>query len=622
LENDHTTLQYDMRYRQALDHLQAGRWNDAIVGFEALVQDYPDNANLQRVIEEARLKASRDSTKRIRVRRWQISWRLVIFRVLAAVTILGVVAAGVWLVSQGVLPALAQARVARQHAQLLIQGNAYLAAEDLDRAEASFKALLTQVPESVDAQKGLADVQTQREIQKLYQQAVTAQDRKDYPVALQALNELTVKSPGYRDINSRIATITKQQQIETLFTQAETAFNAGQNQEAMDGYLQVRTLSATYQTDVITERLFTTYVRMGRALVEERPPVPEDIPQALAYFTDALALKPRDLGTMQEQRLADLFNKGQIAYQDERWHDATVPLRAVYDSRADYLGTVTVNMLYDAYIRSGDLYVQEGDIYRAYDDYLNASHLPLPDLTLAKGRLAQITPNITPSPTPMPTSTPRPTSVGGSGGGGAAKPTPTPRPSPTPTPYNLAALRNRIVYRSSNPGQPGLWVVDPDGNNRQYLGNSPELDRAYDDLLRQYQLSPDKRSLVVVMGPKDTAQIYLALPDGSTTRQLTNTRGASYDPSWSPDGTRIIYVSEDTGSDDIWSMAPDGSDARDLTPNKDYDKHPSWSPDNRSVAFWSSRAGLSQIFVMDADGKNVRNISNSPWDEIDPLWIR
>lgn len=629
MENEHTTLQYDLRYRQALDHLQAGRWNDAIAGFEALLQDYPDDANLKQVLEGARLKASLDGTTRIRVRRWHISWRIVIFRVLAAGTILGVLAMGFWLVSQGVLPALFQARVARQQAQLLIQGKAYLTAEHLDRAEASFKALLAQVPESVEAQNGLADVHTQREILNLYLQAVAAQDRQDYTAALQALNELAIKSPSYRDINSRLATIIKRQQIETLFTEAEVAFNAGQNQEALDRYLQIRTLNATYQTNVVTERLFTTYVRMGRALVEKRPPAPDDIPLALDYFTEALVLKPRDLGTLQEKRLADLFNKGQIAYQDGRWHDATVPLRAVYDSRADYLGTIVVNMLYDAYIRSGDQYVQEDDIYRAYDDYLNASRLPVSDLTLANGRLAQILPRITPSPiptpspTPMPTPTPRPTSAGGAGGGEVRR-TPTPRPSPTP--YNLSALRNRIVYRSINPGQPGLWVIDPDGSNRQYLGDSPELDRAYDDLQSQYQLSPDKRSLVFVMGPNDTAQIYLTLPDdstgGSITRQLTNTRGASYDPSWSPDGTRIIYVSEDTGSDDIWSMAPDGGDARNLTPNKDYDKHPSWSPDNRSVAFWSSRAGVSQIFVMDSDGKNARNISNSPWDEYDPLWIR
>ena len=624
MSDEKATPQHDPRYRQALDHLQAGRWNEASAGFEALLQDYPDDTNLNQVLDGTRLKATLDKTTRIRGRRWQISWRAVIFRVLAVGTILAVLAMGFWLVSQGVLPALAQASVERHRAQLLTQGKAYLTAEDLDRAEASFRALLAEIPDSVDAQKGLADIQTQRDIQTLYKQAVTDQDRGDYTAALLALNELSIKSPGYRDISSRINLITKQVKIETLYAEAEAAFNAGQNQEALGKFLEIRTLNATYKTNTIIDRLFAIYVRLGRALVEKRPPASGDIPLALDYFTEALAFKPRDPGALQEQRLADLFIKGQTAYLNGLWHNATVPLRAVYDAKADYLGTIVVDMLYDAYIRSGDLYVQEDDIYRAYDDFLNASRLPAPDLTLANGRLAQLLPRITPSPTPSPTPTPRPTSAVGGGGATSAPRTPTPRPSPTP--YSLAGLHNRVVYRSSNTGQPGLWVMDPDGSNRQYLGDSSELYQLYDAILSQYQYSPDKLSLVFVMGPKDTAQIYLSLPDntpsGKTTRQLTNTRDASYDPAWSPDGSRIVYVSEDTGSDDIWTMAPDGRDARNLTPNNDYDKRPSWSPDNRSIAFWSSRAGVSQIYVMDSDGKNVRNISNSPWDEYDPLWIR
>jgi tetratricopeptide (TPR) repeat protein len=627
LENEFATQEYHLRYREALNHLQAGRWNEAIAGFQAMLQEYPDDTRLKQALDKARLKASLDSKTRIRTRRWQISWRLILFRSLAVLTILVVLAMGFIAVSTAILPALTHARAARQQAQLLSQGRAYLNNNELDRAEASFNALLSQVPDSPEAQRGILDIHAQREILSLYLQAVKAQEQQDFGTALAALNELSQKSPGYRDINARIADISKLDKISTLFKDAEANFNDGQNKEAVDKYLQIKALDTTYQTSVINDRLFAAYVRLGRSLVEQVPPSPTDIPFALEYFNQALAIKPRDPGTMQEKNLADLFIKGQSAYQAGRWHDVTIPLRTVYDSRPGYLGNVVVTMLYDAYIRSGDQYIQDNDIYRAYDDYLNASHLPVPNLTLAEGRLAQLLPSITPTSTPEPSPTPEPTLTPQSPAGGGGEVTPrTPVPTPTPTPYTLSVYKNRIIYRSLNPGQLGFWVVDPDGSNRKYLGNTPVLAQAYKDLQSQYEYSPDRRSVVFVQGPDEIAQIFVTIPDDNThstsTQQLTRSQGASYDPAWSPDGNHIVYVSEETGSDDIWVMAPDGKDAQNLTPNNAYDKHPSWSPDNRSIVFWSNRAGVQQIFVMDADGKNVRNISNSPWDEYDPLWVR
>jgi len=166
--------------------------------------------------------------------------------------------------------------------------------------------------------------------------------------------------------------------------------------------------------------------------------------------------------------------------------------------------------------------------------------------------------------------------------------------------------------------------MSPDGSNRQFLGNSDALMQQYEDLVRKYQYSPDQSSMVYVRGPDDSAQIFVTFPSGTrmVTNQITNQKGANYDPSWSPDGQRIVYVSEDTGSDDIWVMATDGSGKINLTPTSYYEKRPSWSPNGDAITFWSDRAGGKQIFVMNADGSGVRNISNSPWEEYDPVWVR
>jgi TolB protein len=155
----------------------------------------------------------------------------------------------------------------------------------------------------------------------------------------------------------------------------------------------------------------------------------------------------------------------------------------------------------------------------------------------------------------------------------------------------------------------------------------------FDQLLRQYQLSPDGRyRAYVTRGETDKQpQVYIqgqvneygTLPTWRVTRDFS---AVAYDPMWSPDGARIVFVSPQDGSDDIWVTSPERETTQlavNLTRNDwEWDKNPSWSPDSRRIPFWSNRTGVKQIFVMDADGRNLRNISNSTWDEYYPLWIR
>lgn len=192
----------------------------------------------------------------------------------------------------------------------------------------------------------------------------------------------------------------------------------------------------------------------------------------------------------------------------------------------------------------------------------------------------------------------------------------------------LQDYRNMIIFYSNDEKQPGLWVMDTTGKNRQYLGSETrDRRREYDALIQKAQLSPDGRIRAFVQNAGRVPQVFLALPAGQfgqqPPKQLTTFAAVSYDPVWSPDGSRIAFVSQEKGSDDIWVINPDGTGVRQLTENTwEWDKHPSWSPDSKRIVFWSNRTGLKQIFVMDADGRNVRNISNSEWDEYDPIWIR
>ena len=222
----------------------------------------------------------------------------------------------------------------------------------------------------------------------------------------------------------------------------------------------------------------------------------------------------------------------------------------------------------------------------------------------------------TPTATPLPTATPY------------IYVPPTALPSPTPA-APLSTYRNQIVFKAEKDGQFGFWVMNPDGKNRRYLGNSGTLQKQYDDLTARDQLSPDGRCRVyTTQGKSDKfPQIYTQCqgnqPGEVWTRQLTHLAGTTYDPVWAPDGSRIAFVSQEKGSDDLFVVNPDGTNIWNYTPNDwEWDKHPSFSPDSRKIVFWTNREGTKQIYMIDADGRNAKKICATTWDEYDPIWVK
>src|SRR5262249_45671725 len=69
------------------------------------------------------------------------------------------------------------------------------------------------------------------------------------------------------------------------------------------------------------------------------------------------------------------------------------------------------------------------------------------------------------------------------------------------------------------------------------------------------------------------------------------------------DGNRIAYSLADGESAQIFVASPDGSGARQIT-NTPYfiNTSPSWSPDGKRIAFVSNRGGTPQVYVMSSEG--------------------
>ncbi len=483
--------------------------------------------------------------------------------------------------------------------------------------------MLAQAPDHEEAQQGLAQIKAARELDSLYGQAVGFQEAGQYARALGLLTDLSMKSPAYRDVSIRIDAIRKRQELDQLFAAAESAYQAGRDLDAEAQYQQVSALNATFQREHIASRLFQIYMRLGNGLIERKNAAAEDVTQAEEYYSKALSLQPRDTQAALEQHLASLYLAAQGDYRAGAWERAASEFESIYAQRPGYLGGKGIGPLYDAYIRNGDAYRSRQDCAYAYEQYRRAAELPVTDRQLAESRLEETRPCLTPTPTPSNTPTPTliPTAT--------AYVPPTPVPTGTPAPP-LATFRNQIVFRSANEEKPGFWVMNPDGSNARYLGDTAEQQKQYDALIAREKLSPDGRYRAYVQHGEgqDSPQIFIQAFEKNQygnveTRQVTSFTGLNYDPVWAPDGSRIAYVSTHQGTDDLWVIDPDGTNAWNYTPNKwEWDKHPSWSPDSRKIVFWSNREGTKQIFVIDANGQNLKKVHAVPWDEFDPIWIK
>ncbi|MBN1259760.1 MAG: PD40 domain-containing protein [Anaerolineae bacterium] len=607
-------------YREGMSYLQVGAWDEAIRCFTELHNDYPDSSLVQESLDETRFKAGFDEGPRIKAKRWTPPrWRAAVFRVLIVIVIAVLAVFGIRAVIRGIQPYLQRAQHEQDEQTLLAEAQAYLEAGDLDAAEAHFLALLELDSGNQAALDGLEQISEVRSLQAMYERAVEKQEAGDALGALALFNVLQEQAPRYRDVEVRIEQIERNLALDDLFAAAEQDYRLNHREEAIEKFEEIRSRNLNYQQDIVMERLFDLYMQSGFTLVRQNPPVLEDLPEALEYFTQALSIRPRDTDAKLEQKLVRSFLQGQSEYYAGQWDAAIVRLQEIYDLRPGYLDDMVLYMLYDAYMQSGEAYREAGDFALAYERYRRAADLPVDDAAWAKGRLAFVEPKLTPTPTPRPTPTPKPDTGGGGG---------TPRPP-------LNTYHNKIVFYSTYNGYPELWVMNPDGKNRQALGSNFSLLQQYNDLVEQAQYSPDGSQFLFVQDvyvahlDEFRAQIFVTQPGqgqfGSVPpTQLTDINGIAYSPAWSPDGVKIVYVGQEVQrSDDIFIMNADGSDARRLVENDwEWDKHPFWSPDGRQIVFWSNRTGVMQIFVMSPDGSNVKNISNTEWDEYDPIWIK
>ncbi|MEW5826238.1 MAG: DUF5050 domain-containing protein [Candidatus Bipolaricaulota bacterium] len=199
-----------------------------------------------------------------------------------------------------------------------------------------------------------------------------------------------------------------------------------------------------------------------------------------------------------------------------------------------------------------------------------------------------------------------------------------------------------ILFETDRDGDAEIYVMNPDGSQPTNLTNHDGLDSGP-------VWSPDGTKIAFETNRDGNWEIYTMNADG--TEQTNRSEDAGYDgfARWSPDGAKIAFVTDRESTSppllsatpklilpgynlEIFVMRADGGGQTNLTQNPAWDTSPSWSPDGQRIVFETDRdtSGIvilasppdlgREIYAMDADGDNVTRLSNSPEDDLYPMW--
>src|SRR5262249_20873839 len=156
-----------------------------------------------------------------------------------------------------------------------------------------------------------------------------------------------------------------------------------------------------------------------------------------------------------------------------------------------------------------------------------------------------------------------------------------------------------------------LFVVDPDGGNRQRLTSSVFADDG------QAQFSPDGTKIAFFSTRDGVGRVWVMNADGTGAHTITPNAAAAT-PAWSPDGRQIAFT---TGYSEVWITSSDGVGARHLVGTAAEPAfEPAWSPGGKTILVSQRHVGNEQIYAVDAQSGNERPLTATEADNFNPVW--
>jgi TolB protein len=169
-----------------------------------------------------------------------------------------------------------------------------------------------------------------------------------------------------------------------------------------------------------------------------------------------------------------------------------------------------------------------------------------------------------------------------------------------------------VAFTSFRSGKPDLFV--------SRNGAMPKTLVASGRMATGIAYSADGKRIAYSLADGESAQIYVANPDGSSSRQLTNTPFfINTSPSWSPDGKRIAFVSNRGGTPQVYVMSSEGGDAKRLTFQGNYNQTPDWSPRGDLIAFTArDERNAFDLFTIAVDSGKVTRLTQDQGNNEEP----
>ena len=173
-----------------------------------------------------------------------------------------------------------------------------------------------------------------------------------------------------------------------------------------------------------------------------------------------------------------------------------------------------------------------------------------------------------------------------------------------------------LYFSSDRGGSMNLWRTPIDEQSGRVLGPAEPITTPSPDSA-QISLSRDGRRLVYVQRTA-TRNIQKISFDETVEKAIGEpawvTQGSKLAmmPDASPKGDLIAFSTIAPSQEDIFVAAPDGSGLRQLTDDAYRDRAVHWSPDGKRLAFMSNRSGKNEIWTIDPDGSGLRQITFTP----------